>query len=414
MIYQRPKGTRDLFALELKRIEAINYQARQFFESSGYVEIKTPTFEFAQLFARSIGETTDIVEKEMYLFEVDKRQYVLRPEGTASVLRAFIENNLRVPARFLYIGPMFRKERPQKGRYREFLQIGIELLGEGEPFYDAEMIEQANRFLNLIGLNEKIIEINSIGCPECRRRYKEKLLQYLKPKIDRVCPDCQRRFQRNFLRIFDCKNKTCQIIYTDAPKITDNLCEQCLNHYNQVKNFLDAFSIEYIENKKLVRGLDYYTRTVFEFKHRGLGAQNTILAGGRYDLLMKELGGKDLACLGWAMGVERLLLILPENLPEIKQKKKIFIIVIGERYISEMVKIRGLIQKRDGICILGNPSTTLKSQLKKANRIQSDYVIIFGEDEEKKGVYTVRNMETGYQESVEIKSFADYLNKLLQ
>ncbi len=413
MKYQRPKGTRDIYARELKRIEKINSLAREFFEAGGYIEMKTPTFEYAELFARSVGENTDIVEKEMYVFEVNKRKYVLRPEGTASVLRAFIENNLSAPARIFYIGSMFRKERPQKGRYREFLQIGVELLGEGAPFYDAEMVEQAKRFLDLIRARDFTIEINSIGCPACRKLYQKKLLMFLKPKMNQVCEDCQRRFQRNFLRIFDCKNETCQQVYTDAPKITDNLCEQCFEHYTQVKRFLDSLSVQYIENKKLVRGLDYYTRTVFEFKIPGLGAQNTILAGGRYDLLMKQLGGKDIPCLGWAVGVERLLLTLPQHLPEIKLKKKFFVIGMGERFINEMIKIRNQIQNKDGICILGDPDTTIKRQLKRANRFDTDFVIIYGEDEEKKGYYTVRNMQSGEQKPVLKDNFPEYLKKLL-
>ncbi|GAG71167.1 unnamed protein product, partial [marine sediment metagenome] len=201
MTYQKPKGTRDIFGLELERIEAINSIARRFFKNNGYEEIRIPTFEFAELFSRSIGETTDIVEKEMYTFEIDKRVYVLRPEGTASVLRAFIENKLSLPARFLYIGSMFRKERPQKGRYREFEQIGIELLGEPKPFYDAEVIDQAKRFLDVIGAREFYIEVNSIGCPKCRSVYKDILRNYLKPIINKICSDCQRRLEKNFLRV---------------------------------------------------------------------------------------------------------------------------------------------------------------------------------------------------------------------
>jgi len=400
MNYQRPKGTKDIFGMELQRFETVNGTARLFFRQNGYQEIRTPTFEFAELFSRSIGETTDIVEKEIYTFEVDKRVYVLRPEGTASVLRAFIENKLSLPARFLYVGSMYRKEKPQKGRYREFLQIGIELLGQGEPFYDAEVIDQGKRFLDLIGTKDVLIEINSIGCPECRSVYKDKLRYYLRPKINMICPDCQARFERNFLRIFDCKNETCQNIYDEAPKITDNLCPECAEHYTKVKDLLAKFKIDYIENKKLVRGLDYYTRTVFEFKHKSLGAKDTIIAGGRYDLLMKELGGGDVPCSGWAMGVERLLLALPENLPKIEETKTIFIAMIGERYISEMQKLRGLIQESGLCCLLGNPEDSIKSQMKNANRVKADYVIIYGEDEAKQGVYSIKNMASGEQKKL--------------
>jgi histidyl-tRNA synthetase len=400
MTYQKPKGTRDLFGFELERLETVNSIARKYFKKSGYQEIKIPTFEFATLFSRSIGETTDIVEKEMYSFEIDERVYVLRPEGTASVLRAFIENKLSLPARFLYIGSMFRKERPQKGRYREFEQIGIELLGESQPFYDAEIIEQAKRFLKNIGAEDFFIEINSIGCPKCRTAYKNILKNYLKPHMNTICNDCQRRFGKNFLRIFDCKRETCQKIYDTAPMITDHLCSECREHYTRVKKYLSILKVDTIENKKLVRGLDYYTRTVFEFKQTGLGAQDTIIAGGRYDLLMKELGGGDVPCLGWAMGPERMLLTLPENVPQLEGRTSIYIAVIGERYLETMLTVRDTLIKNDFICIMAAPDDSVKHQLKKANRLKVDYVILYGEDEAEKNFCTLKHMKSGEQKSV--------------
>jgi len=412
MQFQRPKGTRDIFGTELKRIEAVSSAACRFFGQSGYEEIKTPTFEFAQLFDRSIGERTDIVEHEMYKFEVSKKLYALRPEGTAPVLRAFIENRLSLPARFFYIWPMYRREKPQKGRYREFLQIGIELLGEGEPFYDAEIIEQGKRFLHEIGARDFTIEINSIGCPKCRTMYKKKLRNYLEPYFSDLCVNCQRRFERNFLRIFDCKMSPCQKVYVDAPKITDHLCPECLKHYNSVKKFLDMFGIAYRENKDLVRGLDYYTRTVVEFKHQSLGAQDTILAGGRYDLLMKELGGPDAPCTGWAMGVDRLLIAMPDDLPKIEEKKRFFIATIGQRLINDTVALRDILQGNSFTCIMGNPEETLKLQLKSAHRVEAGYAIIYGEDEAKEDVCTVRDMTSGKQEKIAIKDFASYLLKI--
>jgi len=409
MIYQKPKGTRDIFSKELKRIETINSAARFFFAYNGYQEIKTPIFEFAELFTRSIGESTDIVEKEMYTFEADKRLYVLRPEGTASVLRAFIENKLALPARFLYIGSMYRKEKPQKGRYREFLQIGIELLGEEGPFYDVETIDAAKRFLDLIMAKDYNIEINSIGCSKCRVKYKNELRDYLRPKINKICQDCQRRFDRNFLRIFDCKNELCKKIYENTPKMAGYLCSECAEHYNRVKKFLDKIGINYDENKNLVRGLDYYTRTVFEFKYRGLGAQDTIIAGGRYDKLMKELGGKDVPCIGWAMGVERLLIALPDNLPKIEDKKTFFIAVMGERFINQLINLRELIQKNNFICLTGNPDDSIKHQLKDANRLNADYVIIYGEDEARENIYNLKNMVSGEQRKLSLTELEQFL-----
>jgi histidyl-tRNA synthetase len=413
MKYQKPKGTRDLFGRDLQRVEAVCQAARVFFGQNGYAEIRTPTFEFAQLFDRSIGERTDIVEHEMYKFEVNEKLYALRPEGTASVLRAVIENKLPLPARFLYIWPMYRRERPQKGRYREFLQIGIEILGEGNPFYDAEIIDQGKRFLDLLGAKGCTIEINSIGCPKCRVEYKKKLRAYLEPEVNNLCANCRRRFEKNFLRIFDCKNETCQHIYTEAPKITDNLCSECLEHYTSVKKFLKTFGIEYSENKSLVRGLDYYTRTVVEFKQQTLGAQDTILAGGRYDLLMKELGGNDAPCTGWAMGVDRLLIGMPDELPEIKEKKKFYIATIGGRFIKDTIGLRDLIQRNNFVCMMGDPEVTIKQQLKAANRARVDYSLIYGEDEAQENSCTIKDMKTGEQNKIPIDHVASFLGKLV-
>lgn len=336
----------------------------------------------------------------MYTFEHDKKLYVLRPEGTASVLRAVLENRIGLPARFLYIGLMFRKEKPQKGRYREFLQIGIEMIGESAPFYDAEAINLAKSFLNSAGIEQVIIEINSIGCSHCRKEYKEILNNHLQPEINNLCPDCLRRFEKNFLRIFDCKNENCQRIYSTAPKITDSLCDECKRHYEQTKNFLDRFDIEYKENKKLVRGLDYYTRTVFEFKLKGLGAQDTIIAGGRYDLLMRELGGNDTPCIGWAMGVERMLLALPEHLPRIEKLATFFIAIMGEQLFDEAIKLRNFIINKGRICLVGNPLDPIKAQFKEANHYQADYVIVYGEDEANQQIYTVKDMASGEQKRI--------------
>ncbi len=408
--YQKPKGTRDIYGQELERIELINHKARIFFKLNGFIEIKTPTFESIELFVRSIGEHTDIVEKEMYTFEHDEKLFVLRPEGTASVLRAVLENGINLPCRFLYIGQMFRKEKPQKGRYREFLQIGIELIGESAPFYDAECIHLAKNFLNSIGALNFLIELNAIGCPVCREEYKKILSDFLASEKDVLCVDCQRRFEKNFLRIFDCKNNICQKIYDESPKITDNLCADCDIHYSKTKEFLKRLNIEFIENKKLVRGLDYYTRTVFEFKLKGLGAQDTIVAGGRYDLLMRELGGRDTPCVGWAMGVERMLLALPDDIPEIKKCKTFFIAVMGESLFDDGVKLRDIIINKGGICIIGNPLDKIKTQLKDANHYRADYVIIYGEDEAKKNVYAVKNMLTGEQKEIAKIELENFLN----
>lgn len=391
---------------------AVCNTARSFFELQGYIEIQTPTFEFAELFTRSIGAHTDIIEKETYTFEVGKKVFELRPEGTASVLRAVIENKITLPARLMYIESMYRKEKPQKGRYREFQQIGIELIGEAEPLYDAEMIAQGIQFLDLIGAQDILIEVNSIGCPGCRRKYKKVLLEFIEAQGSTLCEDCTRRLQRNFLRVFDCKKEKCASILDTAPKITDHLCADCASHYNEVNKYLAMFAVNYKENKKLVRGLDYYTRTVFEFKHHLLGAQDTVLAGGRYDLLMKELGGADAAALGWAMGIDRLLLTMPKNLPVIEAKKSVFIAVVENEQLKQALKIRDQVQQNEHICIMGAPTIALKQQLKRAHRAHADYAIIYGEEEAREQVCIVRNMETGEQQRIVLAEFAAFLKSL--
>ena len=412
MLYQKPKGTRDIYGKELKRIEAVCNAARSFFVRNGYQEIRTPAFEIADLFIRSIGEHTDIVEKENYTFKAGKRIYMLRPEGTASVLRAIIENKIPLPRRLLYIEPMYRKERPQKGRYREFIQIGIELIGEDDPIYDAEIIEQGKRFLESVGAAGFTIEVNSIGCPKCRSLYKKALKDFLRSKTNVLCSNCTVRLNKNFLRIFDCKEQKCQEIYDTAPKITDNLCANCTQHYATVKKFLAEFSIEFTENKKLVRGLDYYTRTVFEFKHQLLGARDTILAGGRYDLLMEELGGVNAPALGWAMGVDCVILSLRYEQPPLVQRKIFFIATIGEGLITETVELRNTIQENDHVCIMGNPKDSVKRQLKKANRLQADYTILYGEDEAKAKVCSMKDMESGEQKQIVLKDFASFVKTI--
>ena len=412
MLYQKPKGTKDIYGRSLQRQEAVCSAARNFFIKNGYQEIKTPTFENADLFIRSIGKHTDIVEKENYTFEASNKVYMLRPEGTASVLRAIIENKIPLPCRLLYIEPMFRKERPQKGRFREFLQIGIELIGEGNALYDAEMIEQGKMFLESIGATDFKIEINSIGCPVCRQKYKNILYDHLKPNINVLCPNCNNRLDKNFLRIFDCKEEKCQNQYDKAPKITDHLCTDCQQHYALTKDYLKVFGVTFDENQRLVRGLDYYTRTVFEFKHSSLGAQDTILAGGRYDLLMAELGGEDSPALGWAMGVDRMLLSMPEEKPYLQSRKKFFIATIGRELLGDAMKIRNSIHDAEHICIMGNPEDSIKQQLKRSNRNQADFTVLYGEDEAKQNMCSIKNMQSGKQEKISLKDLPDFLKNI--
>jgi histidyl-tRNA synthetase len=412
MTYQKPKGTRDIYGRELDRLEKINALARDYFRRNGYEEIRTPTFEFAELFIRSVGANTDIVEKEMYVIEYDDRKYVLKPEGTAPLLRAVLENQLPLPGQFLYIANMYRKEKPQKGRYREFQQIGVEILGEADPFRDADLIGQADIFFRRIGIERFSIELNSIGCSKCRPAYKETLVSWLKPHSRSICEDCRRRFERNYLRIFDCKIDACRKIYQDAPKITDNLCPECAEHYRSVKAYLGQMNIGYRENKALVRGLDYYTRTVFEFKHPDLGAQDTFMAGGRYDQLMEELGGENVPAIGWAMGVDRLLLILPETKPELEKSRVFFISPMGRDVLPEALRLRSRIIDLGHSCLVGNPEDALRRQLKKADRVSAEFVIIYGSDEQAQGYYTLREMARSEQKKIKPDDFDEFLKAL--
>jgi len=311
------RGFRDLLGEEAKKYRLVVDTARQILQRYNFEEIILPTVEYTQLFTRSIGEATDIVEKEMFTF-TDKggRDVALRPEGTAGAVRAYIENRLYADGTYkklFYEGSMFRHERPQKGRYREFHQIGAEILGTANPLADAEIIKIADEILKALKV-PATIEINSLGCKKCRPAYREALLEYLNSRREELCEDCQRRLERNPLRILDCKEEGCQLIASQAPKITDYLCEECKAHYESVKNYLTALGVEYRENPHLVRGLDYYSKTVFECISEELG--KTVIAGGRYDYLVEELGGPPTPALGFAAGVERLALLVKELPPE--------------------------------------------------------------------------------------------------
>jgi len=291
-------------------------------------------------------------------------------------------------------------------------KVQFEVIGDMAPIYDAMMIDQGKRFLKQIGASEFVIELNSIGCTECRAEYKNTLSAFLAPKRDSLCDDCKRRIERNFLRIFDCKNEHCQKIYDQAPKITDSLCAECADHYKKVHQYLHMLDVPFSENKKLVRGLDYYTRTVFEFKTGAFQAQDTILAGGRYDMLMHELGGQDTPALGWAMGVDRLLLTMPDTSPLIESKKVVFIAAMGETYIPATLPICETLHTLGFVCVYGNPDDTIKKQMKSAHRLRVDYVVIYGEQEARDEVCAIKDMESGEQKNVPIHTLSQYIRSL--
>ena len=397
------KGTKDILPQEVEQWHKLEKNALDIFTRYGYKEIRTPIFEATELFARGVGDTTDIVNKEMYTFEKSDRSITLRPENTAGVVRSFIENGmarLSAPVKLWYKGPMFRYERPQAGRQRQFHQVGVEMFGIKEAAADAEVILLAVDYLKSLGLNDLEVEINSLGCPECREEYKKKIKEVLKPEFDNLCEDCQNRYEKNPLRLLDCKVESCKEIFA-KPEIqkviqSDFICEECAQHYKEVKSYLDKLKIKYVENKLLVRGLDYYNRTVFEIKSNNLGSQNAVCGGGRYDSLVKNLGGEDTPAVGWAMGMERLNSLLPEIEPEKLDGYIVSNSPADALELAEELRGQGLKIEFD----LANKKFT--KQLEKASKV-AKFAIILGEDELAAGKVSIKNLSTAEQVTVERK-----------
>ncbi len=391
MRLQRPRGTKDILPGEYELREELKDKAREIRRAYGYKFIETPTFERYELFARSVGEATDIVEKEMFVIKRGDDLYALRPEGTAGAVRAFLENNLKTPAKLAYWGFFYRAERPQKGRLRQFTQLGVEALGIADPLLDAEQIKMALEVLEAWGLSGVRVHLNSLGCPEDRARYRQALLEYLRGKRDELCEDCQRRMERNPLRVLDCKIDAPKL--TDAPRITEFLCEECRRHYEKVKEYLSSWGIDFVEDPRLVRGLDYYTRTVYELRAEGLGAQNSVGGGGRYDGLVRELGGPETPAAGWAIGVERAILALGAEPRE--PGVDYFVANVGEGTREVALKIVESLRKKGYSVELDYSGRRLRKQMELANRLGARWVVIVGEDELKEGKVRVRDMETG-------------------
>jgi len=386
---------------------------RKIYSNYGYKEIITPIIEYTELFQRSIGNYTDIVQKEMFTFTDRKgRSISLRPEGTAGVIRAYIENNLAYLAgikKFFYFGPMFRAERPQKGRYRQFYQFGTEAIGSDSPLLDAEVIKMNLELFKALGINNIQIKINSVGCKNCRNKYTEKLKKFLQQRIESLCDDCKVRSEKNPLRVFDCKNPQCQLQYNKAPVIIDNLCSECSAHFESFKQFLNYMEVKYIIDPKIVRGFDYYTRTVFEITSESLGTQNAILGGGRYDYLVQHLGGKPTPAVGAASGVERLLLLLDEKNKKLKFSEKISIFVATTENVPQQIilKIVELLRKNNIVTFLSYSKRSLKSQLNEANKLNVNYALIIGEDEIKEKSLILRNMKKSFQEQIKVNNITN-------
>ena len=410
---QRIKGTMDILPDETPLFRYIEGVMREEAEKYGYGEIRTPTFENTELFVRGVGDTTDVVQKEMYTFNdrEENRSISLRPEGTASVARAIIENGKcsdPMPLKYYYLISCFRHEKPQAGRSREFFQFGTEMFGSENPASDATAIALAYSVLNRLGLKNVKLHLNSIGCKECRPAYREALVNYYTEKQDKLCDNCKSRLAKNPLRLLDCKNPDCAILAKAAPKTVEHLCPDCLEKFEMLKSALDAMNIEYEVDSSIVRGLDYYTGAVFEFIAEGIGAQSTVCGGGRYDGLVESLGGPALSGIGFAMGLTRIILAMKElGLDKLEQKKpKLYVAALGAR---AQIKALSIVERlrRDGIfaeCdIVGR---SLKAQMKYANKIGAQYTLIIGDSEIDAGKAQLRNMESGEQTEVMLDSFA--------
>ena len=398
------KGFKDILPGEVEIWQVIESTARSVFQRFGFSEIKVPIIEKTSLFARSIGETTDIVEKEMYTFEDRNGAMItLRPEGTASVLRAFIEHSLHTlqPIQKLYtIGPMFRHERPQKGRLRQFHQISAEVLGTDQPALDAEVMAMAWMILSELGLSASL-EINSLACPACRPNFNKALLSFLENCQGSLCEDCERRRQKNPLRVLDCKNQKCQEQYVNAPSILDHLCQECDDHFKATESFLKALNVPFKINSFMVRGLDYYTRTTFELLTDDLGAQSAIGAGGRYDGLIKQLGGPNLPGIGFAMGMERLVLLLQQQEGLLAATSPdLFIATLGDKALKVAFSMCHALRSCGKTVLMDYGGRSLKNQMKQSGKNNCRFTLILGEDELAQEKAVLRDMQTGTQEDI--------------
>lgn len=399
------KGMNDILPGDVETWQHLEEQARKVFGAFGYREIRVPVVEKTDLFCRSIGETTDIVEKEMYTFS-DKggTSMTLRPEGTAPVMRSFIQHKMYAQdpvSKLYYIGPMFRHERPQKGRYRQFHQIGAEVIGVDDPKIDAQVLTMLSHYFQTTQIPDVALQINSLGCPECRPGYRKTLISFLEQHIESLCADCQRRYTSNPLRVLDCKVPGCKEATIEAPAMLNNLCVGCDTHFSQVKKHLGALSVSYTVNPRMVRGLDYYTKTTFEMVTGSLGSQNAVAAGGRYDGLIKDLGGPALPGIGFAIGLERLALMLDEQSIE-PPRPELFIATLGDTATNAGFAMLTRMQREGVLVEMEYTGKSLKAQLRRADKLKSRRVLILGEDELARGVAQLRNMDESSQEEVKL------------
>lgn len=406
------RGTKDIFGEDAVKYTYISKTAQEIFESYGYTFIKTPIFEETDLFKRGIGEGTDVVEKEMYTFkDRGDRSLTLRPENTASVVRSYLENAIygkEDVTKYYYNGSMFRYERPQAGRQREFNQIGVEVLGESSPILDAEVIAMSYSLLEKLGITDLEVHINSVGTNASRTKYREMLLNFLEPMKEELCEDCRMRMEKNPLRVLDCKVDKCKELTKDAPSIIDSLNEEERAHYETVKKYLDIFGVKYVEDSRLVRGLDYYSSTVYEIVTNKLGAQGTVLGGGRYDNLLKQLGDKDIPAVGFAAGVERMMMLL-EDYP--KNNPDVYVAWLGENTQEFGLKIAKILRDNGIKTFVDFNSKGMKSHMKKADKLAVKYCIIVGEDEMNKDVVVLKDFSARIQEEMSLEKAIEIINK---
>lgn len=413
LITKAIKGTKDVLPSESYKNQYIEATCLSVAEAFGYKEMRTPVFEHTELFQRGVGDTTDVVQKEMYTFD-DKggRSITLRPEGTSGAARAFLENGLSneaLPQKICYLTSCYRYEKPQAGRLREFHQFGIECFGATSPLADAEMIMLAGQVFNELGVKDLHLELNSIGCPECRAEYHKALKEYFSQYTDELCDTCNDRLERNPMRILDCKSPVCTKIAEDAPVVLDYLCDECREHFEKVKAYLTAAGIEYVINPQIVRGLDYYTKTVFEYVSDAIGSQGTVCGGGRYDGLLEELGGQHTPSLGFGMGLERLQLVMEAqgcDFPE-PSKPDLFIVAMGEKATLKAVEIAKDMRDEGFSVVYDLNGRSLRAQMKYADKLGAKFNVVIGDNEVENKVVSLKDMATGESSEINLDTFVN-------
>lgn len=411
LITKAIKGTKDVLPKDVHKNQYIEATALDIASKFGYKEIRTPVFEHTELFQRGVGDTTDVVQKEMYTFD-DKggRSITLRPEGTAGAVRSFLENGLcneALPQKVCYLTSCYRYEKPQAGRLREFHQFGVECFGTASPLADAEIIALAKSIFDTLGVRDLSLEINSIGCPKCRAEYHKALKEYFASRKDELCDTCKGRLDRNPMRILDCKSPICHEIAQGAPVVIDYLCDECKEHFEKVQKYLDAQNIEYKINPQIVRGLDYYTKTVFEFVSNSIGAQGTVCGGGRYDGLVEELGGQHTASLGFAMGLERLMLLMEAQGCEFPQAEKpdLFIVALGEKATLKALEIAKDMREEGFSALLDLNQRSVRAQMKYADKLGAKFNVVIGDNEVENKIAKLKNMQTGEETEINFDTF---------